>query len=64
MIKESQEILEKLFESEHIIGSPFYNKKTGNWHVKLKDGQKLREKDLLYIQQWIDFYNGEDVEWD
>lgn len=63
MIKEAQEILQKLFSSKHIIGNPFYNKISSKWHVNLKDGQELQEKDLLEIQKWIDFYDNQDVEW-
>lgn len=63
MIKEAQEVLEKLFSANIIAGNPFYNLKTGNWHIKLKDGQKLKVKDLLEVQQWVDFYNREEVEW-
>lgn len=63
MIKEAQEILEKIFANKYVIGNPFYNKQTGKWHVKLKDGQILKEKNLLEVQRWIDFYDGKDVEW-
>lgn len=54
MIKESQEILEKVFSSKHIIGNPSYNPKTGFWNVKFKNGQELNVKDLLEVQEKIE----------
>lgn len=63
MIGEAQEILQKMFLSEHVIGNPFFNKKSGRWHVKFADGLIIRTKDLLEIQSWIEFYNGEDDEY-
>lgn len=63
MIKEAQEILQNMFLSEHIIDNPFFNKKTGRWHVKFVNGIFIRTKDLVEIQSWIDFFNGEDEEY-
>lgn len=60
MIEEAQKILEKLFSSEIISGQPFYNKKTGRWHIKFTDGLIIRSKDLLEVQNLIEIYNGED----
>ena len=54
MIKESQEVLEKIFSSKHIIGNPSYNPKTGIWHVKFANGQELHVKDLLKVQEKIE----------
>ena len=54
MIKESQQILEKIFSSKHIIENPSYNSKTGIWHVKFVNDQELRVKDLLEVQEKIE----------
>ncbi len=64
MLDESHERLKDLFTSDHIIGNPFFNKKTHNWHIKLSNGLRFRTQDLLLIQTWVDFLNGEEVEWD
>jgi len=60
MIEEAQKILEKLFSSEIISGQPFYNIKTGRWHIKFTDGLIIRTKDLLEVQSLIEVYTGED----
>jgi len=54
MIKESQEVLERIFSSKRIIGNPSYNPKTGIWHVKFVNGQELHVKDLLEVQEKIE----------
>jgi|GEM_PF-1708234 len=64
MVSEAQKDLEEMFNSEHIINNPYYNKKTGNWHIKMSNGLKLRTKDLLYVLTWIDHLNEEEVEWE
>lgn len=60
MIEEAQKILEKLFSSGIVSGHPFYNKKTGRWHIKFADGLIIRTKDLLEVQTLIEIYTGED----
>lgn len=62
MISEAQQTIENVFRSEHIKEKPYFIKKSGYWHVKFKNGEKVETKDLVTIQNKIDLLNGEKID--